>query len=119
MDEPLSSLDRMAKDEILPYFEGLHEELSIPMLYVSHDIAEVARLADWAVILSSGRKLAEGPVRDLLERLDLWPETGRFEAGVLLTARVTGHDRTYSVTYLDHHGQTISMPARTWRSAPR
>lgn len=112
MDEPLSSLDRMAKDEILPYFEALHEELSIPILYVSHDIAEVARLADWTVILSSGRKLAEGPVRELLERLDLWPETGRFEAGVLLTARVTGHDERYGMTYLDHHGQTISMPAR-------
>lgn len=112
MDEPLSSLDQMAKDEILPYFEALHEQLSIPILYVSHDITEVARLADRMIILSSGRKLAEGPVRDLLERLDLQPETGRFEAGVILTARVTGHDEKFSVTHLDHHGQAISMPAR-------
>ncbi len=112
MDEPLSSLDQMAKDEILPYFETLHERLSIPILYVSHDIAEVARLADRMIVLSSGRTLAEGPVRDLLERLDLQPETGRFEAGVVLTARVTGHDRTYGVTHLDHHGQALSMPAR-------
>ena len=112
MDEPLSSLDQMAKDEILPYFEALHEQLSIPILYVSHDITEVARLADRMIILSSGRKLAEGSVRDLLERLDLQPETGRFEAGVILTARVTGHDEKFSVTHLDHHGQAISMPAR-------
>ena len=112
MDEPLSSLDQMAKDEILPYLELLHEQLSIPMLYVSHDITEVARLADRMIILSSGKILAEGPVQDLLERLDLQPETGRFEAGVLLTARVTGHDSEFSVTHLDHHGQAISMPAR-------
>ncbi|MCY4497927.1 MAG: molybdenum ABC transporter ATP-binding protein, partial [Rhodospirillaceae bacterium] len=112
MAEPLSSLDQMAKDEILPYFEALHEQLSIPILYVSHDITEVARLADRMIILSSGRKLAEGPVRDLLERLDLQPETGRFEAGVILTARVTGHDEKFSVTHLDHYGQAISMPAR-------
>ena len=112
MDEPLSSLDQMAKDEILPYLELLHEQLSIPMLYVSHDITEVARLADRMIILSSGKMLAEGAVQDLLERLDLQPETGRFEAGVLLTARVTGHDREFSVTHLDHHGQAISMPAR-------
>ena len=71
MDEPLSSLDQMAKDEILPYLELLHEQLSIPMLYVSHDITEVARLADRMIILSSGKMLAEGPVQDLLERLDL------------------------------------------------
>ena len=112
MDEPLSSLDQMAKDEILPYLELLHEQLSIPMLYVSHDITEVAQLADRMIILSSGEKLAEGPVQDLLERLDLQPETGRFEAGVRLAARVTGHDRNFSVTHLDHHGQAISMPAR-------
>lgn len=112
MDEPLSSLDQMAKDEILPYFEALHQNLSIPIMYVSHDITEVARLADRMIILSSGRKLAEGPVQDLLERLDLQPETGRFEAGVILTARVTGHDANFKVTHLDHHGQAISMPSR-------
>lgn len=112
MDEPLSSLDRMAKDDILPYFEALHEHLSIPILYVSHDIGEVTRLADSMIILSRGRTLAQGPVHELLERLDLQPETGRFEAGVLLTARVTGHDSEFNVTHLDHHGQAISMPAR-------
>lgn len=112
MDEPLSSLDQMAKDEILPYLEILHEQLSIPILYVSHDLAEVARLADRMVMLSSGRKIAEGPVQDLLERLDLQPETGRFEVGALLTARVTGHDKKFMITHLDHHGQAISMPAR-------
>lgn len=110
MDEPLSALDRMTKDEILPYFEALHKELSIPILYVSHDIGEVAQLADRMILLSEGRKVAEGPIFSILERLDLQPATGRFEAGVVLTARVTYQDTTYRLTRLDHHGQPITIP---------
>ncbi len=110
MDEPFAALDRATKDEILPYLEVVHETLSIPILYVSHDIAEVARLADHVIVLSTGRKVADGPVQEILERLDLQPETGRFEAGIVLTARVTGHDNEVKVTRLEHHGQTITIP---------
>jgi molybdate transport system ATP-binding protein len=60
MDEPLSALDRMTKDEILPYFEALHASLSIPVLYVTHDISEIERLADHMVLLDSGRVTAAG-----------------------------------------------------------
>ena len=66
MDEPLSSLDRKNKEEILPYFEALHEALSIPILYVSHDMSEVERLADHLVLLEAGRVVASGPLADLL-----------------------------------------------------
>lgn len=110
MDEPLSALDRMSKNEILPYFEALHERLSLPILYVSHDISEVARLADTVIVLSAGRCVASGAVQGILERLDLRPETGRFEAGVVLTARVIGHDPLYGLTRLDHHGQGVAIP---------
>ncbi len=55
MDEPLSALDRISKDEILPYLERLYDALSIPVIYVSHDLAEVERLADHLVLLSAGR----------------------------------------------------------------
>ena len=110
MDEPLSALDRMTKEEILPYFEALQENLSIPIVYVSHDIGEVTRLADRMVVLSSGRKVADGPIDDILERLDLGPATGRFEAGVVLNARIAGQDRAFNLTRLDHHGQSIVMP---------
>ena len=110
MDEPLSALDRQTKDELLPYFETLHRELTLPILYVSHDIAEVSQLADRMVVLAGGRKLAEGSLFDILERLDLQPATGRFEAGVVLTATVTAQDETYNLTRLDHHGQTFSIP---------
>ncbi|TCO73248.1 molybdenum ABC transporter ATP-binding protein [Rhodovulum euryhalinum] len=66
MDEPLSALDRFSKDDILPYLERLHAALSIPVLYVSHDIAEVERLADTLVLMEAGRVRAAGPIADLL-----------------------------------------------------
>lgn len=111
MDEPLSALDRSTKDELLPYFETLHQELSIPILYVSHDIGEVVQLADRMVVLAGGRTVAEGPIVDILERLDLQPATGRFEASVVLTARVSAQDATYHLTRLDHHGQIVTIPS--------
>lgn len=111
MDEPLSALDRQTKDELLPYFEMLHQELSIPILYVSHDIAEVVQLADRMIVLARGHKVAEGPLVEILERLDLHPATGRFEAGVVLTARITAQDSAFHLTRLDHHGQTFTIPA--------
>ncbi len=111
MDEPLSALDQGARDEILSYFETLHDTLAIPVLYVSHDLAEVARLADRMVVLAAGRKVADGTMEAVLERLDLQPATGRFEAGVVLTARVADQDADFHLTRLDHHGQTMTIPA--------
>ena len=110
MDEPLSALDQGARAEIISYFEVLHRELSIPMLYVSHDLAEVARLADHLVVVAGGGKLADGPVGEILERLDLHPTAERFEAGVVLDARVTAHDPRYHLSRLRRHRQLITVP---------
>ena len=66
MDEPLSALDRQTKDEILPYLERLHASLSLPVIYVSHDIAEVERLADNLVLMQAGRVVAAGPFSEVL-----------------------------------------------------
>lgn len=66
MDEPLSALDRMAKDEILPYFETLHAALKIPIIFVSHDISEVTRLADHLIALDTGRVVSAGPLNQAL-----------------------------------------------------
>lgn len=110
MDEPLSALDRSTKDEILPYLEALHDSLAIPIVYVSHDISEVARLADRIVVLARGRVVTEGPVAAILERLDLHPAMGRFEAGVVLTVRVVRHDAEFYLTHLEHAGQELVMP---------
>ncbi|GAB4169476.1 MAG: molybdenum ABC transporter ATP-binding protein [Thalassobaculales bacterium] len=101
MDEPLASLDEQRKAEILPYIERLRDEGRVPIVLVSHSVAEVARLADTMVVLSEGRVAAVGPVTAVMARPDLFPLTGRAEAGAVLAARVAGHDAAYGLTLLD------------------
>ncbi len=110
MDEPLSALDFRRKAAIIPYIERLPDLFEIPIIYVTHAIDEVARLVDRLLVLEDGRKMAEGPVHDVLERLDLQSSTGRFEAGVVLEAIVSAHDETFNLTHLTCCGQTITMP---------
>ena len=81
----------------------------MPVLYVTHAVEEAARLASHVLVLSAGRAVAGGPIAEVLERLDFEP-LGRFEASVVFTARVTGHDSEYGLTLLAHHGQRIVMP---------
>ena len=87
MDEPLASLDEPRKLEIMPYLERLRDEARVPIIYVSHSVAEVARLSDTLVILEAGRVRACGPTVELMQRLDLVP-AGTGEAGALIEARV-------------------------------
>lgn len=110
MDEPLASLDAPRKDEILPYIERLRDEARIPIVYVSHSVAEVARLATSVVLMSDGRVDAVGPVAGVFGRLDLYPKTGRFEAGAVIEAEVAEHDQRFGLTYLDHAAGRITVP---------
>lgn len=109
MDEPLSALDRFSKDEILPYLEALHDTLSIPVLYVSHDIAEVERLADHLVLLQSGRVVAAGPL-DEVQSDPALPIARLPDAGVVLHAQVATHDTDYGLTTLSFPGGRITVP---------
>jgi molybdate transport system ATP-binding protein len=106
MDEPLSALDTASKQEILPYLEGLHSELDIPVLYVSHALDEVARLADHVVLLAKGRVVASGALNEILSRLDL-PTAHLDDAGVVIEARVAAHDENYHLTRLDFPGGNL------------
>lgn len=99
MDEPMASLDTTSKAEILPYLERLHDQLSIPILYVSHNFEEVTRLADHMVLLEDGRVLAQGPLQDLLTRGDL-PLAHMEGAAAVIEAKVIGHDDRYHLTEL-------------------
>ena len=63
LDEPLAGLDAMAKAEILPYLERLHAAIRVPMIYVSHDLAEIARLADHLIVMKDGAVVASGPCK--------------------------------------------------------
>lgn len=110
MDEPLAALDDDRKGEILPYIERLRDEIRLPIVYVSHSIAEVARLADQVVLFSHGKVAASGPTSDVLSRGDLLPKSQRAEAGVVLTLAVAAHDDDYGMT-------TLSGPAGEMRVA--
>jgi len=91
MDEPLAALDMRRKLEILPYLERLHDELVLPVVYVSHAADEVARLADHLVVLEEGRVLASGPLGATLARLDL-AANFQDDAGVMLETTLQAHD---------------------------
>lgn len=94
MDEPLAALDAERKAEILPYLERLHTTLALPIVYVTHAMDEVARLADHLVLLREGRVLASGPLTELLARPDL-PLSQHDEARVVIDATVAEHDARY------------------------
>ena len=108
MDEPLASLDRASKREILPYLVRLHDELAMPVLYVSHSPDEVARLADHLVLLDAGRVRAVGPVGELLTRLELAREQGT-DAEAIIDAKIVDHDERYHLSYLDFAGGRFSV----------
>ncbi|MDP1996732.1 MAG: molybdenum ABC transporter ATP-binding protein [Gallionella sp.] len=106
MDEPLSALDTASKREILPYLERLHDELQIPVIYVSHALDEVARLADQLVLMERGRVVASGALNEILARLDL-PTAHLDDAGAVIEAKVAVHDEAYHLTRLDFSGGSL------------
>jgi molybdate transport system ATP-binding protein len=113
LDEPLAALDVQRKRELLPYLERLRDELSIPMLYVSHSPDEVARLADHLVVLHRGRVRAQGELAETLARLDL-PSAYSDDAGSVLEGVVGAHDAEYHLTRVDvaEHALWIGEVAR-------
>jgi molybdate transport system ATP-binding protein len=110
MDEPLAALDMRRKLEILPYLERLHDELALPVVYVSHAADEVARLADHLVVLEEGRVLGSGPLAETLARLDL---AAHFEddAGVMIETTVEAHD-TDGLSHLAFAGGVLLVGRR-------
>lgn len=110
LDEPLSALDEARKAEILPYLEFLRDETRTPMLYVSHALEEVTRLADCIALIERGRIVAEGPVGEILSRLDLLPLTGRLEAGALIDARLSVQHLDDGLSELTFPGGSVLVP---------
>jgi molybdate transport system ATP-binding protein len=104
MDEPLASLDEQRRAEILPYIERLRDAAGVPILYVSHSVAEVARLATTVVILSEGKVTAVGPVIDIL------PLAEASDAGSVLEAVVAQHDDAFQLTILASPAGELQVP---------
>ena len=111
MDEPLAALDDESKRELLPYLESMHRSLSIPVLYVSHAIDELARLSDHLIMLDDGKIVAVGETNDLMTRVDLPIARGE-DAASVLEATVVEHDASYQLTYLEFPGGRLALAHR-------
>lgn len=109
MDEPLASLDGPRKAEILPYIERLRDEVRVPILYVSHSLDEVLRLATSLVLLDRGRVVAAGPLAEVLTRRDISSQFGS-EFGTMVFGTVRAHDDRYSLSTLDCGGFELHVP---------
>lgn len=110
MDEPFAALDEARKAEILPYVERLRDETAIPILYVSHHPAEVARLADKVVLMDHGRVADSGPPARLFSRIDLPELTQRGDAGAVIVTRIESHDPAMGLTRLKTGGGVLYVP---------
>ncbi|MFN2309719.1 MAG: molybdenum ABC transporter ATP-binding protein [Gammaproteobacteria bacterium] len=109
MDEPLAALDDARRREILPYLDRLHSELKIPLIYITHSIDEVMRLADHLVMLESGRAVWQGPLAEGLGRLDL-PLAHRDTAAIVIDTAVSGHDDALQITHVSRGALAIELP---------
>ncbi len=106
MDEPMAALDRPRKAEIMPYLERLHAEADIPILYVTHDLEELARIADHLVLIEQGHILKQGPLAEMFANIDL-PIARDENAGAVIQTRITRHDDEYHLTHLQFCGGEI------------
>lgn len=110
MDEPLAALDTARKEEILPYLERLRDQVGLPILYVSHSVAEIARLATWVVVMDKGQVAMSGPTETVLSDPAMVHQIGLREAGAVLPATVLQqHDD--GLTELQVSGGRLFLPA--------
>jgi molybdate transport system ATP-binding protein len=110
LDEPFASLDIQRKQELLPFIRRLHEELRIPVMYVSHAIAEILQLADRVVLLKEGQVIAAGTLNEMLTSLNFRGNFGAHRIGAILDAHVAVHEAQYGLTRLEFNGQSLFVP---------
>jgi len=106
LDEPLAALDHARKQEVLPWLEKLRDDLNIPMLYVTHAVDEVARLADTLVVMHEGRIQANGPVAEVLTQAELPVVVGE-DVGTLLTGVVLRLDAPWHLAQIGFAGGAL------------
>jgi molybdate transport system ATP-binding protein len=110
MDEPLAALDAPRKAEILSYIERLRDDVKIPILYVSHDVSEVARLATTLVVMQDGQVATFGPVGEVLSRPEAVPLVGVRAAGAVISTKVAGRLLDDGLTELQFSGGRLVLP---------
>jgi molybdate transport system ATP-binding protein len=110
MDEPLASLDGPRKMEILAYIELLRDDLDIPIVYVTHSVTEIARLADRIVVLSEGKCVGVGGIDDVMDQLEIEQAPERYEAASVVETRVAAHTAEDRLTTLAFAGGELLVP---------
>jgi molybdate transport system ATP-binding protein len=110
LDEPLASLDIQRKQELLPFIRCLHEELRIPVIYVSHAIAEILQLADHVLLLKEGMVVAAGALNEMFTSLKFRGHFSAHRIGAILDARIAAHEVQYGLTQLEFNGQSLFVP---------
>jgi molybdate transport system ATP-binding protein len=115
LDEPLASLDAARRRDILPWIERLRDEIALPMLYVTHSMEEVARLADHLLVLHSGRVKASGPAGEVLASVDNPSIVGE-DAGVLLSGRIVRRDEAWQLSCVDFSGGSLWVRDQGWEA---
>jgi len=109
LDEPLAALDTHRKTEILRYIELMKDDVRIPIVYVSHAVDEVVRLADRVVLMNAGETVAAGSVEEIMGRPDLRPASGAFEGGAVIDAKVVEQDMRHDLATLAFDGGTLAV----------
>ena len=111
LDEPLASLDQKRKQEILPFLDRLHEELSIPMLYVSHSMTEVSRLCDYMLVMEQGRVQFNGSLHDALVSPES-PLSHEEDAAAILEGTVAKQEKEFQLSTIQTcNGNNIMVPS--------
>jgi molybdate transport system ATP-binding protein len=113
MDEPLASLDIQRKHELLPFIHRLHEELHMPVMYVSHAISEILQLADRVVLLKQGKLMGAGPLNEVLTSREFRGNFGSLRVGAVLDASVASHEAQYGLSQLEFKGQILFVPVQS------
>lgn len=110
LDEPLANIDLASRNQILSHLEQLQRDIQLPMIYVSHDMEELAQLADWLLVMDAGRVTAAGPMLELCSQMEL-AIAHEEQAAAIVTAAVSGHDAQYGLSELLLEGQPLYVPA--------
>jgi molybdate transport system ATP-binding protein len=111
LDEPLAALDQARREEVLPYLERLRDQLSLPMLLVTHDFDEVLRLATHVVLMDQGRLLAQGPPSAISLTPELRAIVGAEAIGAVLEGRVAAVDAASGLARVRVAGSALSIEA--------
>ena len=119
MDEPLASLDEARKQEVLPYLERLRDEVKVPIIYVSHSPAEVARLASHVVLLKDGKLVEAGAARDILPAIASVSEEFALDAGTPLDMTVKSIDQKFNLTTLTSAAGIVRLPGAHGRTGDK